>query len=191
MKTTIQKQNHSTQQSSTGVETNTFGQPILSENNILELIYQNKWQNIKDCFVTNKDFAKKYNTQIITNKDPFGLLNVDYDEEVGQDLYDQNNRLNWFMPEKYKQFDIEDYVLGLCNTTEQKQRVEHELTLYKSHAMMDVLQFLKYMVDTLRENNIVWGVGRGSSVASYVLYLLGVHKVDSIKYNLDPTEFLR
>jgi len=63
--------------------------------------------------------------------------------------------------------------------------------LFKSHAMMDVLQFLKYMVDTLRENNIVWGVGRGSSVASYVLYLLGVHKVNSIKYNLDPTEFLR
>ena len=57
--------------------------------------------------------------------------------------------------------------------------------------MMDVLQFLKYMVDTLRENNIVWGVGRGSSVASYVLYLLEVHKVNSIKYNLDPTEFLR
>ena len=57
--------------------------------------------------------------------------------------------------------------------------------------MMDVLQFLKYMVDTLRENNIVWGVGRGSSVASYVLYLLGVHKVNSIKYDLDPTEFLR
>ena len=56
---------------------------------------------------------------------------------------------------------------------------------------MDVLQFLKYMVDTLRENNIVWGVGRGSSVASYVLYLLGVHKVNSIKYDLDPTEFLR
>jgi DNA polymerase III alpha subunit len=43
----------------------------------------------------------------------------------------------------------------------------------------------------MRDNNIVWGVGRGSSVASYVLYLLGIHKIDSIKYNLSPDEFFK
>jgi DNA polymerase III alpha subunit len=48
-----------------------------------------------------------------------------------------------------------------------------------------------YLVDFMRENKIVWGVGRGSSVASYVLYLIGVHKIDSIQYDLDWTEFLR
>jgi DNA polymerase III alpha subunit len=37
----------------------------------------------------------------------------------------------------------------------------------------------------------VWGVGRGSSVASYVLFLIGVHRIDSMKYNLDYKEFLR
>ena len=50
---------------------------------------------------------------------------------------------------------------------------------------------MKYIIDTLRENNIVWGVGRGSSVSSYMLYLIGVHKVDSIKYNLNINEFIR
>jgi DNA polymerase III alpha subunit len=169
---------------------NSHGQSVLSENNILELIYQNKWHNIKDCIIEDSSLLEKYNNFVSSNKDPLELLKT-VDTDIGQDLFDQNNRLNWFMPSEYKQFDIEDYVLGLCNTPEQKQRVENELTLYKSHAMMDVLQFLKYMVDTLRKNNIVWGVGRGSSVASYVLFLLGVHKVDSIKYNLDPTEFLR
>ena len=119
------------------------------------------------------------------------MLTSVLDTTVGQDLYDQNNRLDWFMPVEYKQFDIENYVLGICKTSQETERVNYELDLFKSHAMMDVLQFLKYMVDTLRKNNIVWGVGRGSSVASYVLYLLGVHKVDSIKYDLDPTEFLR
>jgi DNA polymerase III alpha subunit len=53
------------------------------------------------------------------------------------------------------------------------------------------LFYLKYLVDTLRENKILWGVGRGSSVASYVLYLIGVHKIDSLKYNLDIAEFLK
>ena len=41
------------------------------------------------------------------------------------------------------------------------------------------------------EHQVIWGVGRGSSVASYVLYKLGVHRVDSMYYDLDPQEFLR
>ena len=57
--------------------------------------------------------------------------------------------------------------------------------------MIDLLYYLKYLVDTMRKNNIVWGVGRGSSVASYVLYLIGIHRIDSIKYNLDINEFLK
>jgi DNA polymerase III alpha subunit len=172
-------------------EKNNIGQSILTERNIIELIYQNKTQHIKNCVISQNESLQKYNNLVSENKDPIEIFQTIIDDQDGQDLYDQNNRLNWFMPAEYKQFDIEDYILGLCNTPEQKQRVEQELNLYKSHAMMDVLQFLKYMVDTLRKNNIVWGVGRGSSVASYVLYLLGVHKVDSIKYNLDPTEFMR
>jgi DNA polymerase III alpha subunit len=50
---------------------------------------------------------------------------------------------------------------------------------------------MKYIVDTLRANNIVWGVGRGSSVASYVLHLIGVHKIDSIKYSIPIEEFFK
>ena len=57
--------------------------------------------------------------------------------------------------------------------------------------MYPVLRFLVYFTDTLRDKNIVWGVGRGSSVASYVLYLIGVHRINSIRYNLDITEFLK
>ena len=56
---------------------------------------------------------------------------------------------------------------------------------------MDLLKFLKYLVDTVNDNNIVMGVGRGSSVASFVLYKLGVHKVNSMYYDLDVSEFLR
>lgn len=186
----MQNKEHSTQQLLTAVETTNSGQPILSEKNILELIQQDKWQNIKDCLLTTQKFADQYNNLVTQNKDDLTLIDVSH-EDNGQDLFDQNNRINWFIPNEYKQFDIEDYILQLVETPEQKQRVEQELTLFKSHAMMDVLVFLKYFIDTLRKNNTVWGVGRGSSVASYVLYLLGVHKVDSIKYNLDPTEFLR
>ena len=46
-------------------------------------------------------------------------------------------------------------------------------------------------IDTLREKNVVWGVGRGSSVASFCLFLIGVHKVNPILYKLKINEFLR
>ena len=56
---------------------------------------------------------------------------------------------------------------------------------------MDLLRYLRYFVDVLRANNVIWGVGRGSSVASFVLFLLGVHRINSLYYDLDPREFLR
>ena len=83
------------------------------------------------------------------------------------------------------------WLIDQCKTEEERTRVDEELTLFIQHGMFDLLFYLKYLVDTMRENNIVWGVGRGSSVASYVLYLIGVHKVDSIKYQLDINEFLK
>ena len=70
-------------------------------------------------------------------------------------------------------------------------RVEEELALYKARNLYPILQLMIYIVDMMRKNNLVWGVGRGSSVASYVLYLIGIHKIDSIKYNLDIEEFLK
>ena len=98
---------------------------------------------------------------------------------------------NWFIPDNYKELDIKDLCLSLCNTEEEIQRVNQELELYESNGFMPVLQTIKYVIDTLREHNVVWGVGRGSSVASYVLFLLGVHKIDSIKYNIPLDEFFK
>ena len=98
---------------------------------------------------------------------------------------------NWRIPYRYKEMDIEKHILELCETEEQRSRAEKELELYNKYNMTIVLKCMKYIVDTLRANNIVWGVGRGSSVASYVLHLLGVHKIDSIKYDIPIGEFFK
>jgi DNA polymerase III alpha subunit len=63
--------------------------------------------------------------------------------------------------------------------------------MYQERNLFDLLRYLKYLVDTMRQNQIIWGVGRGSSLASYVLYLMGIHRIDSMLYELDPAEFLR
>jgi DNA polymerase III alpha subunit len=87
--------------------------------------------------------------------------------------------------------DIAEYVLSLCDSDAQLQRCGQELLLFQERNLFDLLRYLKYLVDTLRANCMIWGVGRGSSVASYVLYLLGVHRIDSMFYDLDAREFLR
>jgi hypothetical protein len=95
------------------------------------------------------------------------------------------------MPEQYQSMDIAAHVLGLCSTEAELQRCGKELLLYQERDLFDLLRFMVYMVDTMTEHRIIWGVGRGSSVASYVLYKLQVHQIDSMYYNLDVEEFLR
>jgi DNA polymerase III alpha subunit len=95
------------------------------------------------------------------------------------------------MPNEYKNFDIAKYVLDQCKTEEEMQRAGQELLLYQEREMFVLLKYLKYLVDTMRNNNIVWGVGRGSSVSSFVLFLIGVHKINSLYYGLDIDEFLK
>ena len=101
------------------------------------------------------------------------------------------NKNNWFIPEEYKTMDILDWLYQRCSTPEIRERVVEELRLFAKHDMIPVLKTMKYVVDTLRANNIVWGVGRGSSVSSYVLYLIGIHKIDSVKYDLPIDEFFK
>lgn len=113
------------------------------------------------------------------------------DVSLSVDEYDMMNQRNWLMPEEYKQIDIAQHVIDLCKTDAEIQRAGQELLMFQERNLFNLLKYLKYLVDTMRDNKIIWGVGRGSSVASYVLYLLGVHRIDSMYYDLDPKEFLR
>jgi DNA polymerase III alpha subunit len=105
--------------------------------------------------------------------------------------FDNQMQSNWLMPEQYKTMDIAQYVLNQCQGEAELQRAGKELLLFQERDMFVLLRYLKYLVDTMRENNIVWGVGRGSSVASFVLFLLGIHRINSLYYDLSIDEFLK
>jgi DNA polymerase III alpha subunit len=89
------------------------------------------------------------------------------------------------MPTEYLDLDIAQWALDQCKTDAELQRVAQELLLFQERDLFNLLRWLKYFVDTMRANQVVWGVGRGSSVASYVLYLIGVHRINSMYYDLD------
>lgn len=168
---------------------NTNGEMIFDENDLCDLIMQ------------GHALSKFTNAQVDKTVDlesAIGILEdvptfIRYNELAEESVEDFDHRCqsNWHMPQEYKDLDIAEYLLTLCKTDTELQRVGHELLLYQERDLFDLLKYLKYLVDVMKENNVIWGVGRGSSVASYVLYLLGVHRINSMFYELDPEEFLR
>jgi len=126
-----------------------------------------------------------------------GLLDIDnivgqYQEpDIDVDEFHRLNQQHWFMPAEYRDLDVAKHILDLCKTDAELQRVGEELLLYQERDLFNLLRYLLYLVDTMKNHNIIWGVGRGSSVSSYVLYLIGIHKINSMYYDLDIREFLR
>lgn len=105
--------------------------------------------------------------------------------------YHESRATHWDIPDKYKKIDVKEYLLNKCLTDEEQERVLEEWSMFEERGLIPLLQFLLFIVEYMRENEIVWGVGRGSSVASYSLYLMGVHKVNSLRYDLPIEEFLK
>lgn len=164
-----------------------FGNPIFNTQDIFKFLYQGKLTNLKDLTVDyTEDIEKLEQVAGFT----FSKFNDQLDS-INIEDFDLALQSDWFMPAEYKEFDVEEWCLSRCTTKQQRERVYDEMTAYRNRKMIPLLQWTKHFVDTCNENGIVWGVGRGSSVASFVLYLLGVHQIDSIKYNLDWQEFLR
>jgi len=161
-----------------------YKNPIFEERDLINLIYQNQFDKLQGLICDDTDDIKK-----LSQFEDI-LLTSNIDREYPVEDFDQALQQNWLMPDEYKNMDIEGFLVNQC-PKENYQRLIDELQEYRARNMLNLLRWLKYFVDTCRKNNIVWGVGRGSSVASYTLYLLEVHKIDSLKYNLDWREFLR
>lgn len=119
-------------------------------------------------------------------------FNIDSKIEEFKNKSIEERKNTWFIPEKYKTINVEEYILNLCKTQEEIDRVKMELEEYKSHNMFNLLRLCIFLSEFIKANDdIIIGIGRGSSVSSYILYLLEIHLVDSLKYNLDIKEFLK
>lgn len=175
------------------MKTNHLHQIIVDESDIVEAIYRSNNPldlPVKNIIVEDDSWVERFKK----SSQEYGLpFDLEWEEpaDVDLDTFIRENLSDWRLPEMYLEFDLENYLLSKCNNDVQRRRVQEELKEFERRDMLIVLKWLKYFVDTMRENNLIWGVGRGSSVASYVLYLLEVHKVNSIQYELDIKEFLK
>lgn len=164
-----------------------YGQQIYTEQDLMDLYLSNNDITFSNSILVDNPI--KIDPSLELNNVPDLVEYTVSDKTIDQ--FDQEQQNKWFMPESYKNFDVAKYVLDQCQNEAELQRAGDELLLYQERDMFVLLRYLKYLVDTMRANNIVWGVGRGSSVSSFVLYLLGVHKINSLYYDLSIDEFLK
>ena len=170
-------------------KTNKYGQVILSSNSLRELLLQGK--NISHLNVIRDeeiDLFKKYQSELLSKTITF----LDEPEEtLTFEEFHKKCSEEWIFPIIYQQLDVKSWLLDKCTEQEQIDRVNLEYQLYEERDLIMLLRMFIYLIDYLRENKFVWGVGRGSSVSSYILYLIGVHRVDSIRYNLSISDYLK
>ena len=173
------------------MKTSKFGEMIFNEQDICNLVMSGHDLAKLNGILVDPPLDLETAALILQDIPSFMNYNDYVEDNLSVEEWDHRNQERWFMPEEYKQLDIAKHILDLCKTDAELQRVGEELLLYQERNLFDLLRYLKYLVDIMRENRLIWGVGRGSSLASYVLYLLGVHRINSMFYDLDPREFLR
>jgi hypothetical protein len=171
------------------MQQNKFGEMIFNESDVMDLVMQGRDLNTMGKFIVDESVDLE---DAIYFLETFpACVPYTFEDNISIKDWDSVNQQQWHMPNEYKALDIAQHVLNLCTNEAELQRCGAELLLYQERDLFNLLRYLKYLVDTMIANNIIWGVGRGSSVASFVLYKLGVHRIDSLFYNLDVEEFLR
>ena len=174
------------------MKTDSLGIPRFTNKDLIDMIYSGHADKVHVVLCDANDDIDKFNE--VCEIQGRNKLQKYIPLDVDQKTFDGVCQGEWFMPDEYKDINVYEYVLGKAHTPcpqHVQDRIWQELDAFRDRGMKDLLRYMIYLVDFMRENNIVWGVGRGSSVASYVLYLIGVHKINSIQFGLDWREFLR
>lgn len=129
---------------------------------------------------------------VTENNDDIVLFNSLSDDIIPKEkLKNEAFDMSWNIPREYAKIDLDQYLSEKLSEfgPEYKTRTDEELKEIRLHGIEMLFKTLIYVVDQLKQSNTVWGVGRGSSCASLVLFLIGLHKVDPIKYKIPMTEF--
>lgn len=156
------------------------GEVVMTEDGLERLIKENRLES-------GLLIERTYETELLQQhlkKSTSMILNF-CDDERPELTYE------WNTPEPFKNMDVEEYIFSLSKSKEEDERIALELSMFNERNLYPLLRHIIFLVDHFRKNNILWGVGRGSSVNSYVLFLIGIHKINSIKYGLSIEEFLK
>lgn len=135
------------------------------------------------------------NVMDTTERDLFNYYSDEYcdDDTIANEssINHTERQNNWRYPSAYDELDLTSHFHALCSTDEERERIDYELQLFAERNLNRLLIWAIWFMDYVKTNDVFIGVGRGSSVSSYCLYLIGLHMINSIECGLDPREFLK
>jgi len=171
------------------------GYLLFEVDEIIEAFYQNPRIDFADFVVTHNS-GDTYSDVLLYNQSLNNFYMTDDYKTIdckNRLPTHEENQSKWKIPEEYNIDDdkFAEWILSKCTGDAEIQRCGQELLMFQERNMFPLLKYLRYFVDIMHKNNVVWGVGRGSSVASFVLFLIGIHRINSLFYDLDIGEFLR
>lgn len=170
-------------------EIDDYGNSIYTEEGIVNRILSG--QSVENCYVDNdkcisdNNYFKENIDEKIEN-----LLKYEVPDE-SLEKFDKIHQNYLLIPDSYKNINLYSYLIKKCSSEEERDRIEYEYTLISDRNMVNFFKCMIYLVDVFRKNNVLWGIGRGSSVSCFSLYIIGIHRVNSIKFDLDCHEFFK
>lgn len=161
------------------------GTVICHQSALIKLLYEG--QSLDGIFCSNPEDEREW--MIAKRLCDDGLDGPTHAE--GPRLGDIDWYAEWFTPEPYANIDLLSWCLDRCVHQEEIDRVLLEIREMEKRNMIPIMRHLIYCVDTWRANGVFWGVGRGSSVCSFVLHLIGINRINPLLYDLDINEWLK
>lgn len=166
-----------------------YGRVVLSTDDVIEAMLCGN--DVSGVFLNPPDDLEQYRASSleyateITEFKEYTTYNISSEEHLSR------RSDEWLIPKKYRNIDVVEYLSSKCTTQKEKERLLEELNEFLIRDQSILIHLMIYLVDVMRENNVVWGVGRGSSVACFVLYLIGINKVNPLEYDIDIKEFFK
>lgn len=171
------------------MEIDDYGRVVLDPDEMIDRLLRG--HDISGTYAQPCEEIENYNRLCRLNDKTEYVSGVAAPLDVTPEEFHAERQNEWFVPSSYQELDVWGILRGRCTNSDQLARLEEERLIYEERGLLPMLRLMMYLVDEFRARKIVWGVGRGSSVASFALYLIGITRIDPITYGLDIGEFLK
>ena len=118
-----------------------------------------------------------------------------FKEKYNKDISSSGEEIEMAPDTTYDESDLKKIIDGISlprdntNSKLHNERLQKELDYFNNNNLNYIIVKMYSLIKQFKEDNVIWGVGRGSSCACYIFYLLEVHDINPIKFDIDFREF--
>ena len=113
------------------MQIDSLGLPKYGTQDLMDLVYKGKLDTLFKVYAEKNEETTQFNSAV--KESGQGPAIKFYEQlDIGREEFDKLLQTEWFMPNSFKNFDIEKYIDQMCPDIEaNKQRVKDELDAFK------------------------------------------------------------